>query len=234
MLFTFEEDFEPTTEEMAAAPRHNNWVSLLLLRKRWSSCRGADGHSEYDVSLIPKAGAVNESYVLSILSDSDTATISAVSFLGVIYALQSFNQLFYTHTNGQIYTSHAPVYIADEPKFKHRGLNMDLSRHFYPKESVLRVIDTISWQKFNRFHMHITDSQSWPLEIPSIPELATKGAYGQGLWYTAADSEEMLEYAAARGIIQAYIENWHAGTYQLHFVFASGYMLRISQTQSIF
>lgn len=161
--------------------------------------------SEYDVSLSPKVGAVNESYILSIPSNSETATISAVSFLGVIYALQSFNQLFYTHTNGQIYTPHAPVYIVDEPKFKHRGLNMDLSRHFYPKESVLRVIDTMSWQKFNRFHMHITDSQSWPLEVPSLPELAINGAYGQGLWYTAADLEEMLEYAAARGI-QAYIE----------------------------
>jgi len=44
-----------------------------------------------------------------------------------------------------------------------------------------------------------------PLEIPSIPELASKGAYGQGLWYSAADLSEILEYASNRGI-QAYIE----------------------------
>ena len=31
------------------------------------------------------------------------------------------------------------------------------------------------------------------------------GAYGEGLWYTASDLSEMLDYAAARGI-QAYIE----------------------------
>jgi hexosaminidase len=93
--------------------------------------------------------------------NSAVATIAAESSYGVLWALQTFNQLFYTHTNNQIYTNHAPVLIKDEPKFQHRGLNMDLSRHFYPKESVLRVIDTLSWQKFNRLHMHITDSQSW-------------------------------------------------------------------------
>ena len=166
--------------------------------------------------MTPKAGEVNESYVLTIPSESEIATITAESSYGVLWALQSFNQLFYTHTNRQMYTTHAPVYIIDEPKFKHRGLNMDLSRHFYPKEVILRIIDTLSWQKFNRFHMHITDSQSWyaslstsadcrPLEVPSLPELATYGAYGDGLWYTAADLSEMLDYASARGI-QAYIE----------------------------
>jgi hexosaminidase len=111
--------------------------------------------------LTPKAGEVNESYTLSISPDSSTATIVAESSYGVIWALQSFNQLFYTHTDGSLYTTHAPVEIVDEPIFKHRGVNVDLSRHFYPKTAVLRIIETMSWQKFNRFHMHITDSQSW-------------------------------------------------------------------------
>jgi hexosaminidase len=113
------------------------------------------------MSLTPKVGEVNESYVLNIPADSSIAEVTAQSSYGVLWALQSFNQLFYTHTNKQLYTSYAPVSITDEPKFQHRGLNMDLSRHFYPKEIVLRIIDTLSWQKFNRFHMHITDSQSW-------------------------------------------------------------------------
>lgn len=41
--------------------------------------------------------------------------------------------------------------------------------------------------------------------IPSIPELAEKGAYGEGLWYTPDDLAEILEYATARGI-QAFLE----------------------------
>jgi len=104
---------------------------------------------------------VNESYILSIPANCTIATITAESSYGVLWALQSFNQLFYTHTDGKLYTNHAPVHIQDEPKFKHRGLNLDLSRHFYGKEIILRIIEALSWQKFNRFHMHITDSQSW-------------------------------------------------------------------------
>jgi hexosaminidase len=38
-----------------------------------------------------------------------------------------------------------------------------------------------------------------------LPELAEKGAYGEGQWYKASDIQEILEYATARGI-QAYIE----------------------------
>jgi len=159
--------------------------------------------SAFDVSLTPKVGEANESYVLIITNS--TATLTAESSYGVLWGLQSFNQLFYSHSNGQTYTPYAPIFIADEPVFKHRGLNIDLSRHFYPKQAVLRVIDTMSWQKFNRFHMHITDSQSWPLGIPSLPELAEKGAYGPNLYYTPADLHEILEYAYDRGI-QAFLE----------------------------
>ena len=140
--------------------RHHPNV-LLSVRKTY--------YSSFDPSLTPKAGEANESYTLSIPANSAVATITAESSYGVLFALQTFNQLFYTHTYGQIYTSHAPVLIKDEPKFQHRGLNMDLSRHFYPKEVILRVIDVLSWQKFNRFHMHITDSQSW--SPPSPPSL---------------------------------------------------------------
>jgi hexosaminidase len=44
-----------------------------------------------------------------------------------------------------------------------------------------------------------------PLSIPSIPELAQKGAYGPGLCYSVDDLEEILTYASDRGI-QAFIE----------------------------
>jgi hexosaminidase len=157
MLYTFEEDFEPSSQEMAASQT----LCKLVITQRFMIQNNFLICSAFDVSLTPKAGEVNESYVLTIPSDDDVAIITAESSYGVLWALQSFNQLFYTHTNGQLYTAHAPVYIIDEPKFKHRGLNMDLSRHFFPKETILRIIETLSWQKFNRLHMHITDSQSW-------------------------------------------------------------------------
>jgi N-acetyl-beta-hexosaminidase len=51
----------------------------------------------------------------------------------------------------------------------------------------------------------MTDSQSWPLDIPSIPELSQKGAYQKGLSYTAIDLERIQKYGLERGV-EVYIE----------------------------
>lgn len=88
----------------------------------------------------------------------------------------------------------------DAPRFQHRGLNLDVSRNWYPVDSILRTIDALSWNKFNRLHIHMTDSQSWPLDIPALPQLSKKGAYQTGLSYTPADFSRIQTYAIERGI----------------------------------
>lgn len=53
------------------------------------------------------------------------------------------------------------------------------------------------------FHWHITDSQSFPLRLESIPELAEHGAYVLGqrrLVYSKKDVERVVDYARARGV----------------------------------
>ena len=52
----------------------------------------------------------------------------------------------------------------------------------------------------NKLHVHMTDSQSWPLEIPSMPDLAAKGAYHPGLIYSAKDLAALQRYGSLRGI----------------------------------
>jgi len=148
----------------------------------------------------PLAGQVDESYNLTIGTDF-TANIDAVSSTGVLHALQTFIQLFYQHSTGAgIYTSMAPVTIVDAPKFHHRGLNMDVSRNWYPVADILRTIDALSWNKFNRLHIHMTDSQSWPMDIPALPELSEKGAYSKGLSYSPEDIQNIQIYAIERGV----------------------------------
>jgi hexosaminidase len=148
----------------------------------------------------PLAGQVDESYNLTIDKDG-TTKISAVSSVGVLHALETFIQLFYQHSSGQgVYTKLAPVTIVDAPKFPHRGLNIDVSRNWYPIENILRTIDALSWNKFNRLHIHMTDAQSWPLDIPAMPELSRKGAYQTGLSYSPSDFQKIQAYAVERGI----------------------------------
>lgn len=146
-------------------------------------------------------GDINESYTLSIAEDGDVQ-ITADTSNGVLHALESFTQLFYQHSQSAsgIYTPYAPVTILDAPKFPYRGLNLDVARNWYPKSDILRTIDALAWNKFNRLHLHVTDSQSWPLEIPALPDLAKKGAYRKDLFYSVDDIQDIQEYGVARGV----------------------------------
>ena len=39
------------------------------------------------------------------------------------------------------------------------------------------MIDGLSQNKLNVFHWHLTDTQSFPLVLPSVPQLAQYGTY---------------------------------------------------------
>ena len=155
-----------------------------------------------DSSDVAKALAedVDESYTLTLTEDG-VATITANSSVGITRGLTTFTQLFFQHSDGtHVYTPLAPVTIQDEPQFSHRGINLDVSRNFIPVPDIKRQIDAAAYTKMNRLHLHATDSQSWPLEIPSLPNLARRGAYRADLTYTAADFADLQRHAALQGI----------------------------------
>ena len=98
------------------------------------------------------------------------------------------------------------VRIEDAPRFRWRGVHLDDVRHFFGKETVKRLLDQMSWYKFNVFHWHLTDMQAWLIDIPGYPELVKQGKgrkFGEKVgpfYYTAADIREILDYARARHI----------------------------------
>lgn len=148
----------------------------------------------------PLAGQLDESYELEVDTDGK-ASIRAASSIGVLRALETFTQLFYTYSNRRaFYTPYAPVSIKDAPMFPHRGVMMDTSRNYYSINAILRTINGCAASKLNILHIHVTDAQSWPLEIPSIPELSAKGAYCSELVYTPENVRLIQEYAITRGV----------------------------------
>lgn len=108
--------------------------------------------------------------------------------------------------------------IKDAPQFPWRGLMLDVSRHWFTKEEVKKMIDEIAEYKMNVFHWHLTDDQGWRVEIKSLPKLTEVGAWraprvGQwwqrepqqpdeestyGGFYTQEDIKEVVAYAAER------------------------------------
>ncbi|KAK5131197.1 hypothetical protein LTR08_001222 [Meristemomyces frigidus] len=147
----------------------------------------------------PTAGSVDESYTLDMLASGDV-TITAASSIGLLHGLTTLTQLFYECSGGGVYTALAPVHITDAPKFPWRGLNVDTARTFKPMSDLKAMIDALSYNKMNRLHWHITDAQSWPLEIPSLPALANKGAYASFQKYSPADVQALQEYGALLGV----------------------------------
>ncbi len=183
--------FHPRNSEFEPSPNAlKSFISEILLLQNAS-----------DPSNVFKAldGELDESYDLEITQDGQ-ATITSVTSTGILHALETFVQLFYQSSSGGVYISSAPVFITDAPKFPHRGLNLDISRAYYAPSDIMRTIDALAWNKFNRLHLHATDSQSWPLEIPALPELAKNGAYMKGLSYSPKVLAGIQEYGAYRGI----------------------------------
>lgn len=64
----------------------------------------------------------------------------------------------------------------DRPRYRERGLMLDLGRNAFRAGWIVREIRRIADLKLNTLHLHLTDDQRWGLESRSHPELASPGA----------------------------------------------------------
>ncbi|KAF9068588.1 N-acetylhexosaminidase [Rhodocollybia butyracea] len=140
-----------------------------------------------------------EGYSLTVPADGSAATIKANSTLGLFRGLTTFGQLWYD-LNNVTYTVESPIQITDGPVYAYRGFMLDTARNFFPVSDILRTLDAMSWVKMTTFHWHMVDSQSFPIEVPEFPELSAKGSYGASFIYSVDDVQNIVSYAAARGI----------------------------------
>ena len=69
------------------------------------------------------------------------------------------------------------VEIDDAPRFAWRGVHLDVARHFFPKDFVLKLIDLASLHKLNVLHLHLTDDQGWRVQVDRYPRLTEVGAW---------------------------------------------------------
>jgi hexosaminidase len=93
--------------------------------------------------------------------------------------------------------------IRDEPRFRWRGLTVDVARHFFGKAALLKIIDEMAAYKLNSLKLHLTDYEGWRLEIPAYPKLTSVGALvdGKPQYFTTAEMREIVQYAAERHVM---------------------------------
>ena len=127
------------------------------------------------------------------------AYIFTTSIWGSLRALETFSQLV-EHKSASIFAINSTL-IVDFPRFTHRGLLIDTSRHFLPIHTILENLDAMAFHKMNVLHWHIVDDQSFPYVSEKFADLSSKGAYNRRTHiYSSKDIETVVTFARFRGI----------------------------------
>lgn len=90
--------------------------------------------------------------------------------------------------------------VTDSPRYPYRGVLLDTARNYIEIEVIKRTMEAMAASKLNRFHWHISDTQSFPFVSKSNLKLSQLGAYSRTEVYTHSDVAELVTYAAVRGI----------------------------------
>jgi hexosaminidase len=153
------------------------------------------GDSRIRLSLVSAKRIPNpEGYRLA--AHGREVLIEASDPRGLFYGAQTLRQL----VNGGSVPS---VDISDAPRFRWRGLLIDVGRHFFGKSALLKIIDEMAAYKLNVLKLHLTDHEGWRLEIAAYPRLTQVGALvdGKPQYFSTADIREIVAYAAQRHIM---------------------------------
>ena len=129
-------------------------------------------HFEWIANQYPEEG-----YELMISSKEIFVKVS--SYKGALRAIQTIRQMGQREdaNNQDSALTFPTLTIKDAPHYAWRGLMLDVSRHFYDKNEVMRLLDQMAYYKLNKFHWHLTDDQGWRIEIKKYPKLTSVGAW---------------------------------------------------------
>lgn len=163
----------------------------------------------------------DEGYTIDI--NKDGIVIAANTERGLFYGFQTFVQMLPEDISEVRYSKIQLPFcqIRDYPQYAWRGSHLDVSRHFFGVSQVKKHLDLMAQYKMNKFHWHLTDDHGWRIEISKYPLLNDIGSWrvdrddqpwgeadapregeerSNGGYYTKAEIEEIVNYAAERYI----------------------------------
>lgn len=123
---------------------------------------------------------------------------------GMFYSIQTLLQSIQTYEGKKVIPA---MIVNDAPRYKWRGMMLDVARHFHNKETIKNLLDVMAYLKMNRFHWHLTDEDGRRIEIKKYPKLTREGAVGNWSdreadpkFFTQDDIREIVAYAQERHI----------------------------------
>lgn len=143
---------------------------------------------------------MNENYTLTV-NATHGVHIAAGTNYGAYHALESLSQMTgFDFDMQQFVVRHTPWVVVDYPRFPHRGVLLDTSRHFEPLKTIRMLIDSLTYAKFNALHWHIVDAQSFGYDSVSYPKLGKASAWAPEQRFTQNDVRSIVDYGRQRGI----------------------------------
>lgn len=220
--------FNDKTEFVISDASQKEAVSILLNKFKkaagWTLQVSENAPKNNFIAFIVDESLNDEAYELIV--NSDNITIKAKSYSGFLYAMETIRQLLPVDIESNTVLKNTDwiipnLTINDEPRFKWRGLHLDVARHFFKKEYIKQTIDMLAMHKMNVFHFHLVDDQGWRIEIRKYPKLTSVGAWRldqedahwdgrrvttpedeatYGGFYTQEDIKEIVAYAKTKGV----------------------------------
>lgn len=174
------------------------------------------GDDDYEnaIKLVVDNDFSDNKEAYQIIVTDKVITITSSNTSGIFYGIQTLRKSLPVGTNAKKVEFPAGV-VNDWPRFAYRGMHLDVSRHFFPIDSVKVYIDAMALHNENMFHMHLTDDQGWRIEIKKYPKLTEIGAWRSGTiigktmafdtirhggFYTQDELRDLVKYAEDRHI----------------------------------
>ena len=190
-------------------------LNAFIAQKGGFALRTAKTAGNDHAIVLSSAGADKlpaEGYELQVSGTTVTITGKGA---GLFYGVQSLMQMM-PEKKGQEIDVPAST-IKDYPRFKYRGMHLDVGRHTFPVSFIKKYIDLMAQYKLNNFHWHLTEDQGWRIEIKKYPKLTSVGSVRAGTiighhpgvatdntpykgFYTQDDVKEVVAYAAKKFI----------------------------------
>jgi len=212
------------TIRMDYNPKDKNLKNMIRLAKSELSDIGykpSDSNSKKEqtrlsIRVDQNISETPESYRLKI--DPQGIEITGSDHAGTFYGIQTLLQILETSKIENAPTVKSMI-IEDSPRFKWRGMMLDVARHMFPADFIKRYIDIIAAHKMNVFHWHLTEDQGWRMPIEKYPKLESIAAWRKetlighytdkprkfdgkpyGGFYTREEITDIIAYAKERSV----------------------------------
>lgn len=161
--------------------------------------------------LLNPAEVDNNPEGYKVVINAESINVYALNNVGALYALQSLRQLW---NESQTI---AAATIIDYPRFKYRGVLLDVARHYFEMNEIKNLIDVMVFHKLNTLHMHFADDEAFRIDLddsfPTLETIADSRGFGYNSMTGLMFLQSNLDITNIDNLLYPYVDTTYQKTY---------------------